>query len=130
MTPIYDENILSDLHKDAYGFRPGESFWARWKADSVAERNATWNGLLRSLDSAIADEKAATAAAIVDFEDAISRNLKLGAADRATAIRWHVEANINPKDLEWDLAYALGAIVFDLGIWGTSQAKELKEVIS
>ena len=37
MTYTYDERIVSDLHKDAYGFRPGEGQWYAVKAMSLDE---------------------------------------------------------------------------------------------
>ena len=53
----YDQNLVSDLHKEAYGFRPSEAFWLRWKQASEATRQEIWDDLLvqleRELENAI-----------------------------------------------------------------------------
>jgi hypothetical protein len=91
--PRYDETILSDLYKDAYGFRPREHFWASWSAMTVEERNAEWLMLCDALDQAIDEERARKEVAERLFEDQVATNLTLGAPDRHTAIRWLLEAH-------------------------------------
>jgi len=40
MVISYDENVISDLHKDAYGFRPDGSFWGMWAAFNPTPKQA------------------------------------------------------------------------------------------
>ena len=49
----YDEAIVSDLHKDAYGFRPREGFWNHWNLSTHDEKQEMWDGLLRLVALAI-----------------------------------------------------------------------------
>ena len=39
-TYTFCEDSISDLHKDAYGMRPGEGFWQRWREATDDEKQA------------------------------------------------------------------------------------------
>lgn len=92
MTYTYDENIVSDLHKDAYGFRPLEGFWRHWNESTMDQKQVIWDKLLRDLDREIEAEKKRHEMAIAEFEDLIRTNISCGAGDRETAIRWIVDS--------------------------------------
>ncbi len=57
MIYTYDELIVSDLHKDAYGYRPREWFWEQWDAYSDDDKKIVWDNLLHSSRSDPADEE-------------------------------------------------------------------------
>jgi hypothetical protein len=42
----FDENIVSDLYKDAYNMRPGEFFWNRWETATDDGKQAIWDDLI------------------------------------------------------------------------------------
>jgi len=46
----FDENIVSDLYKDAYGHRPGEYFWADWDACNDDAKQHLWDRLVEYLE--------------------------------------------------------------------------------
>lgn len=46
----FDENVISDLHKDAYGFRPDQSFWGLWAASNPEQKQAVWDNLIDILN--------------------------------------------------------------------------------
>lgn len=54
MNYTFDERSVSDLHKDAYGFRPGESFWTEWQASDMDGKQALWDLMIEDLR--VADE--------------------------------------------------------------------------
>ena len=112
MTYTYDEDIVSDLHKEAFGFRPSEYFWSKWRGAVRDQRQVIWDDLLVDLDRAIADDKAAKEHAIADFEEAIAVHITSGAKDRATAIRWIVDSlNLSEVDKMYGgeyICYTLG----------------------
>lgn len=113
MTYTFDATIISDLHKDAYGYRPREWFWADWNKSNDAQKQEIWDVLLRALDDEIEREKQEQAAAVADLEASIQRNLELGAADRETAIRWIIESlGLD----EYDLRYGGSYICFRMGL--------------
>lgn len=92
MAHTYDETILSDLHKDAHGFRPRESFWERWNRSTPSEKQVIWDGLLADLDAEMERERRAKNLAHAAWEADIQRLISVGAGDRATAIRWDMAA--------------------------------------
>lgn len=109
----YDERIVSDLHKDTYGFRPHAGWWTEWKESDEDGKQAIWDMLLESLDETMAYEKRQQDAAIESFEARILQLIELGAGDRLTAIRWIVEG----MDLDYtDLCYGGERIVWGLGL--------------
>ena len=84
----FDENTISDLYKDARGFRPGEYWLNQWNASTEEEKQTTWDSLIVELEEEIERVRQMEEAAIKDFESAINLNVALGAADRKTALRW------------------------------------------
>ncbi len=88
----FDENLLSDIHKDARGFRPGQDFFARWKRANDDVKQQIWDMLVREVDESIEAEKAQTDAAVFSFEAQIDSLIQTGAGDRKTAIRWMVDS--------------------------------------
>lgn len=42
----FDESLISDLHKDAYGFRPNSQYWTDWSFMTAAEKQQEWDHLL------------------------------------------------------------------------------------
>jgi hypothetical protein len=45
-TYTFDENLVSDIHKDAYGFRPRDGFWSRWSNATIDQKQVIWDELL------------------------------------------------------------------------------------
>jgi hypothetical protein len=87
MTYTFSTEIFSDLHKDAYGFRPrNHRFYD--EATTDAERQRIWDNLCQVVEDNIAAEKEHEARALRDFESQINLRIALGAGDRATALRW------------------------------------------
>lgn len=109
----FDGNIVSDLHKDAYGFRPREYFWAEWNNSSDADKQHIWDHLLQDLEFAIDQEAQEQIAAINAFELEVARCIDIGARSREDAIRWIVQA----MDLDdVDLMYGGSAICYRKGL--------------
>lgn len=48
MTHTYDESLVSDLHKDAYGFRPGTQYWTDWSFMTAAEKQTEFERLMQA----------------------------------------------------------------------------------
>ena len=98
----FDESIVSDLHKDAYGFRPMSTFWAQWNASSDADKQHSWDHLLEELDYTVNREANEKIAALNAFELEVANALDLGASSREVAVRWVVESMMLT---EFDLSY-------------------------
>ena len=60
----FDDNIISDLHKDARGFRPNEYFWEEWTQSPDDAKQQIWDSLCIEMEQSMAEQKAAEAAAV------------------------------------------------------------------
>lgn len=88
----FDADIVSDLHKDAYGMRPSYSFWEEWNNSTDESRQEIWDNLLVALEHAIEAERKHQVEAIDIFESMVTNNIVMGAGDRANAIAWICDA--------------------------------------
>ena len=68
--PMYtfDENIVSDLFKDAHGFRPSGSFWVTWEQASNLRKQIIWDDLVDDLNRSVDRERRAHEHALDRFE--------------------------------------------------------------
>lgn len=113
MSYTFDENIVSDLHKDAYGFRPSSYFWDNWKNSTDDQKQVIWDDLLRELDAEMERERNAQLQAVAAFETMVQRNLEHGAQSREDAIRWVVQGlGLD----EMDLRYGGSRVCYELGL--------------
>ena len=111
-TYTFDSSILSDLHKDAFGVRPGQGFWRQWNESTNDEKQQIWDGLCDVSQQEADREKQLQEIAVADFEGRIAQAQFQGAPDRATAIRWMCQAygvEDAPGTWGWEhLEYELG----------------------
>ena len=125
----FDENTLSDLHKDARGFRPrSESFWNEWSTATNKGKQSIWDGLCAELDRTIADEKEAEATALVAFETEVEAFIYYGAGNRETALRWMIDGET------FYTSQCVEGWVYNKGIlftaFGRNLVKELMEIVT
>lgn len=107
----FSDDLVSDLHKDAYGFRPSESFWRTWKTSTDAQKQSEWDRLAAHMQLAMEQDAANHRTCIARLEDRIAQLIQCGAKDRAMAIRWLDEAYQTHGDtefLEWNLGVPFG----------------------
>jgi len=112
-TYTYDERIVSDLHKDTYGFRPCSGWWTEWKASDEDGKQAIWDMLLESYDQTMAYEKRMQEEAVAAFQERLDSLVQLGAADRDMAIRWVIQSL---ELTETDLCYGADYVCYCLGL--------------
>lgn len=101
MVYTFDADTVSDLHKDAYGFRPSELFWEEWLSASDAQKQKIWDSLERALQVTIAEEKEREAVAKERFEALVAKTIQSGARDREQALRWIMDASNCNGDWEF-----------------------------
>lgn len=106
-TYTFDDELVSDLHKDAMGFRPSESFWGFWESATDAEKQAEWDSLLKEMDAREARQAADDEYSIARFEERLYQLMECGARDEAMALRWLDEAYETQGDMEF-LEYNMG----------------------
>jgi hypothetical protein len=100
-TYTYDEQCVSDLHKDAYGFRPSQAWWGQWNTNTDAEKQTEWDSLIDAMEAAMIRANQYEAAAVVKFDQLVAATMASGAADVATAHRWIMEGS----DCDGDWGY-------------------------
>ena len=104
MSYTFDENIFSDMHKDAYGFRPRNHRF--YDADTTdAEKQRIWDAVCEDVEEAIERENNERDAAQVAWEDRIAKLCADHNIDRATAIRWDIDAEDARNGDQIDVGY-------------------------
>ena len=102
----FDEQIVSDLHKDARGYRPRELWWTYWNNCSNAEKQREWDGLCRELSEAMESERHAENMAMIALHQRIQGTMLLGAKDEVQALKWIMEAEeFDDHDLRYGPDY-------------------------
>jgi len=104
----FNADVLSDLHKDAYGFRPGEYFWADWDARDDDGKQRIWDNLLDDLDRALENEREYHQEAIANLEDRIQFMMNtVAGCQREDALRYLHDVYATNGSVEY-LEHCLG----------------------
>ena len=105
----FDADTLSDLHKDAYGFRPrSEEFWAEWDSADNDGKQRIWDDLLDAADRAAETEREIQQEAIAEFEGWVKQTMKIVVdSTREDCIRMMHDAHETRGDVEY-LEHCLG----------------------
>ena len=103
----FDENIVSDLYKEAYGTRPREGFWSEWDAASNDEKQRIWDSLLDTSDRAAEMELECQLEAERELNEHFRRVVDIAGGTREDAIRYLHDAYDTNGSNEY-LEYILG----------------------
>lgn len=85
----FDEECYRDLYKSAHGIRPSMAYWNNMTDD---EKQADWDSLVAFNEVQMLREREEEQRAIEQFEKNIADCIEMGAKDRATAIKWLMDA--------------------------------------
>ena len=122
----YSEELFSDYHKDAYGFRPRNHRF--YDADTTpAEKQEIWDATGRAFDRRQAEEARREEEALADFKAQITKVIEAGAGNRINALRWMTssETFYSHQCVEmW--VYNQGILFSD---YGRELVKELMELV-
>jgi hypothetical protein len=121
MTYTFDENTVSDLHKDARGFRPTEYFWEEWTQMPDQFKQKIWDSLCQELEETMDRERRAEADAMIALHQRIQGAMLLGAKDEVQALKWIMEAE---EFDDCDLRYGPSYFCYHFGL-SYSAANEL-----
>lgn len=122
MTYTFDESIVSDLHKDAYGFRPSNWFWTDWKNASDDQKQKIWDDLVETLEDEIKRQREDNERATTQFEQRITDSIAAGAGTRQNAIRWILQGEGLDKEQDY------GYVCYQLDL-PFSFEKEFEEIL-
>jgi hypothetical protein len=112
MNFTFDLDIISDLHKDARGYRPTQDFWTLLAVSNSEQKQIIWDDLLVELRVTMAEEAARENEAVADFENKIKEKLAEGVTDRVTAIKLIIDPDLQDYDLLYGGEYV--CFKFDL----------------
>jgi hypothetical protein len=106
MSYTFDESIVSDLHKDARGFRPSCMWWKTWEESSAEEKQVIWDDICAELEEEINREKRMQENALANMKKRIADTIALGASDEVSALKWIIEAEgFDASDLMYGVSY-------------------------
>jgi hypothetical protein len=120
----FSDDLISDLHKDAYGFRPKGDYFAWWESCSADEKQAEWDRLHDAFIAREESEREMEAEDIKNLEDRIVALREHGARSREMAVRWLDEAfetNGDISFLEWNLGVPYGYLTKEFGPYFTKK---------
>ena len=103
----FDDNIISDLHKDARGFRPSEYFWEEWTQSPDNVKQIIWDNLIDELDESMKQQKKDEARALVEFRKIVAAQMKFCDVKWTKAVEYLCDAEDNDIDCEQDFDYFL-----------------------
>lgn len=108
----YSDDLVSDLHKDAWGHRPSEKFWFHWEIADKDAKQAIWDNLIDDMVKNDAEEARIKAENASNLAKRIKDTCKLGARNYRTAIRWILQAD----QLEEDQYYEGGYLAWEFNL--------------
>lgn len=112
-TYTYDEQLLSDLHKNAFGFRPTPAFYEDWKRSNEEGRQAIWDFICVESRRAVEREQEEIKLSVENFESSIQKLIEAGAKNRSEAISWIIKSL---GDEEAYRVYGGGWVCYELNL--------------
>ena len=109
----FNENIVSDLHKDARGFRPTEYFWEEWTQAPDQFKQKIWDCLIQELEDTMAEDRRREAQAALQLTERLEEMYQLGAKSEVQALKWIMEAE---EFSDYDLQYGPSYFCYHFGL--------------
>lgn len=124
----FDEAIVSDLHKDARGFRPSHHWMELWNYADDDQKQTMWDALSQELSAELDRERVAKARAMLALAERLEKMYELGAKSEVQALQWIMEAE---EFSDFDLQYGADYFCyhFDLDYTEGKKAFRIQEAI-
>jgi hypothetical protein len=119
----FDEQIVSDLHKDARGYRPSEYWWQQWNLCSDDQKQTMWDALSQELSKELDRERVAKARAMLALTERLEKMYEIGAKSEVQALKWIMEAE---EFSDFDLQYGADYFCYHFGLDYTEGKKSFK----
>lgn len=103
----FDDNIVSDLHKDAYGFRPSQRFFDDWAEYTPAEKQECWDSLCIEMERSMKEQAESEAAALVEFRKTVAAQMALCNVTWTKAVDYLADAENCVIEYDQDFDYFL-----------------------
>ena len=112
MAYTFSNELISDLHKDARGFRPTEAFWNDWNFQDDEGKQTVWNILIDELKESMAAQKKAEEQALIEFRAEIRQVMDL------VSCKWHDALRHLMVAEGHEVGYNTHGQDFDYFLWG------------
>lgn len=112
MTYTFSNELISDLHKDARGFRPDEYFWEEWTQSPDNVKQIIWDKLCVEMEESMAAQKEAEAQALIEFRVKIRQVMDL------VSCKWHDALRHLMVAEGHEVGYNTHDEDFDYFLWG------------
>lgn len=112
-TYTFDEKIISDLHKDARGYRPSVSWMHAWETSTDEEKQGIWDNLGEELSETLDRERREEARAALALTAQLEKMYELGATSEVQALKWIMEAE---EFDDYDLRYGADYFCYHFGL--------------
>ena len=119
MTYNYSDELFSDYHKDAYGFRPAGKELSDWLSLTPAQKDVRWRELGDLVDDNSKLRIKMEEADVERLKADIEQHISLGAKDRTEALL------IMTKNEDFQTGQCVEAWVWEKGVLFTPYGKEL-----
>ena len=103
MTYTFDENIISDLHKDARGYRPSQDFWHGWNTMGDDTKQSVWDMLIEEMNSSIEMQRVEEEKSLNEFRQSLRKVMNIMNCTWNRAVE--VLAEAEGDDLSYDFDY-------------------------
>ena len=90
--------IMSDLHKDVYGFRPRYIDYEAFTNEELADE---YNFLLNRLDEVMEEERKFEAQKVAEFHSGLKKTMECANCDHVTALRYMFDAYISDQGFDY-----------------------------
>jgi len=107
MSFTYDDNIISDLHKDAYGFRPTQRFFDDWAEYTPAEKQEVWDSLVSTMEYNQKEEARIEADNLIEFRKQVAATMRFCDCNWKKAVEFLADAEGEDVNCEQGFDYFL-----------------------
>jgi|TARA_R100000081_G_C4661967_1_gene88082 hypothetical protein len=104
----YEDNLISDLHKDARGHRPSYGFMLMWDDLSPAQKQEKWDSLCEEMEESIEMEKQMEKVSLDEFRKTLRATMKTTGTNWKRALFFLAQAeDINIEDNSQEFSHFL-----------------------
>jgi len=120
----FSETLISDMHKDAYGFRPRSGYQEWFTKEQL---DATYDDLQRGVDASIREDARREESNWQSFNARVEAVQAAGAGTRANALRWMMQAEGQDIQEACERDYFAFDVVFSCGDRYLQLCRELEQ---
>lgn len=107
MEYTFSDDIVSDLYKDARGFRPDEYFWEEWTQSPDDAKQRIWDNLVKEMEYKQKEEARIEAANLVEFRNSVRKTMDFCGTKWTQAVEYLCDAEGDDVNCDQGFDYFL-----------------------